>query len=170
MKRKLARHALKDDLTGLGNRRAFNEFVDGLSDDADYPIAVVSADCDNLKLVNDTYGHLVGDEYLHMTAVVLRAGLPDEELVYRVGGDEFVGFACNTTFEQAEELVNSMRRKAELFKLSQGEVAVSYGIAMINGPEDNPRTVISLADKRMYEEKAARKSAYCLIPRDAKPS
>ena len=157
MKRKLARYALKDALTGLGNRRAFSELVDAIPERDDFPIAVVSADCDYLKLVNDSFGHLVGDEYIHMAASVMRSTLPDGELVFRVGGDEFIGFIPNATTEQTEELVEAMRQKGELFRLGKIATAVSYGIAYIDGPESNIQAAINLADMRMYEEKASHK-------------
>ena len=159
MKRKLAVYALKDELTGLGNRRGFNEFVDSIAERDDFPIAVISADCDNLKIVNDTFGHLVGDEYLHMTAVVLRSAAPDEELIFRIGGDEFAVFAPHTTAEEAKKIVDQMERNAELFTLSQGKVVISYGVASINGPDDDAWGKINLADKLMYEEKARHKQA-----------
>lgn len=158
MKRKLARYARIDELTGLGNRRAFDEFVEGVPNRDDFPIAIISADCDCLKVVNDTFGHHVGDEYLHMTANILHAGVPDETLAFRVGGDEFVAFAPNTNAEQAQKLVDEMRRKADWFRLEKGEAIVSYGISIIEGPDDDVQSLVKQADQRMYEEKASHKT------------
>lgn len=158
MKRELARHARIDALTGLGNRRAFNEFVDGIHDRDDFPIAIISADCDNLKVVNDTFGHLVGDEYIHMTAGILRGALPDETHAFRVGGDEFIAFVPNSNMEQARIITDSMRDKFEYFKLLKVDTRVSYGIAIINSDKENIQAMIDLADRRMYEEKASHKS------------
>ena len=157
MKRKLARYALIDDLTGLGNRRAYNEFLEGFARRDDFPIAVISADCDDLKTVNDTFGHLVGDEYIRMSALVLRSTLPDEDLVFRVGGDEFMAFVPNATVDQVESYINAMKRRAELFKLSKGKVVVSFGYEIVDGCTCDVEAAISAADKRMYDEKATHK-------------
>lgn len=157
MKRKLERYARIDELTRVGNRRGFNEFIESVPNRNDFPLAVISADCDNLKIINDTLGHLVGDEYIRMAATALVAALPEDAFVFRIGGDEFVAFAPNTTLEQTEALVADMRHNESHFRLSQGEAVVSYGAACINGPQDDVMSVIGLADQHMYEEKAEHK-------------
>ncbi len=156
MKRKLARYALIDELTGVGNRRAFNEYIEEIPSCDNFPIAVISADLDCLKKVNDTLGHLVGDEYIHMVALILQGGVPDDAPVFRTGGDEFVVFVPNTTAEEAEALVKKMRHTATFFKLHMSEAIVSYGVACIESPDD-VREAIDEADQRMYAEKASHK-------------
>lgn len=157
MRRMLERYARIDDLTGLGNRRAFNEFVQGIPEREDFPIAVISADCDNLKIVNDTFGHALGDEYLQLTALCLRSVIPDRQLAFRVGGDEFVAFAPNATAEQAAEFVEATSLKTLLFREAYPEAVVSYGVAVIESPDDDIQAILDLADKRMYAEKARHK-------------
>lgn len=158
MKRKLERYARIDELTNLGNRRAFDEFVDSIPERTDFPIAVISADCDNLKIVNDTFGHHVGDEYLHMAANILSSGIPDGKLAFRVGGDEFIAFVPNADSEQVEGLIEEMRYKAYWFRLDKSEAVISYGSAIIDGPDANIRAALEIADERMYAEKASHKN------------
>ena len=156
MRRELERYALIDELTGVGNRHAYSKFVSELKTRVDFPIAVISADCDNLKKVNDTLGHLVGDEYIHMAAIVLRAGLPEGSEVFRVGGDEFIAFAPHMTAEEAKERVQGMRHQAGYFKLHTGEAIVSYGVACLESASDLIEA-IEPADQRMYADKASHK-------------
>lgn len=156
-RRELERRARTDELTGLGNHRAFDEFVSELANSDGYPISIISADCDGLKKINDTFGHLVGDEYIRMAATVFRACIPDDATAFRTGGDEFVVFLPHTTQEEAEELVADMHRKSELFWLKQYKISISFGTCMIDGPESNVITALASADRAMYRNKLARK-------------
>ncbi len=91
--RMLARMAHLDPLTGLPNRRAWDERVNDLFKQAqrraDLPIGMALVDLDHLKLINDTHGHLAGDELLRLTGAALRGCLRASDLVARLGGDEF---------------------------------------------------------------------------------
>jgi len=91
--RMLARMAHLDPLTGLPNRRAWDERVNDLFKQAqrraDLPIGMALVDLDHLKLINDTHGHLAGDELLRLTGSALRGCLRASDLVARLGGDEF---------------------------------------------------------------------------------
>lgn len=162
LKRELERRARTDELTGLGNRRSFDEFVREIPRSADFPIAVISADCDNLKKINDTYGHLVGDEYIRMAAVAFLSSLPEDARAYRTGGDEFIALLPGSTQEQAMELVETMRKQAKLFKVQEGSLSISFGTAVIEGPDDKPFDALAHADRAMYRDKALRKRALAL--------
>ena len=159
LKRELARHALTDELTGLGNHRAFDEELADISNEENLPLAVIEADCDRLKHVNDTFGHQVGDEYIRMAATAFMSALPENAKAFRTGGDEFVAFLPNTTTEQAQAIMRDMQRYAELFKLREHTVSISCGAATLSDLTDNPRDVVARADIAMYEDKAARKRA-----------
>ena len=157
LKRELEKRTRTDELTGLHNHRAFDEIVREIPRRDDFPIGIISADCDALKEVNDRFGHLVGDEYIRMAATVFMSALPDEALSFRTGGDEFVALLPRTTKSQAEQLVRFMQRQSEMFKLREHEISISFGTAVINGPNENPLDGIAHADRNMYENKAARK-------------
>lgn len=158
LKRELEMRAHTDVLTGMGNHRSFDEYVSNIPHRDDFPIAIISADCDRLKIVNDTYGHLVGDEYLRLSALVVDTCLPEGASAFRTGGDEFLVFLPSTTQEQAEEVVEKMRRQQHLFHVSEGNISISFGTAVINGPEDSILDAIELADRAMYADKAAKKN------------
>lgn len=157
LKRELQKRARTDELTGLDNHRAFDEDLDKSPKDSDFPIAVISCDCDGLKSVNDTLGHLVGDEYIHMAAAAFKTPLPEGAKAYRTGGDEFVAFAPCTTQEQADEIIRAIRDNAELFKIKGHKVSLSCGAAIITSADEDPRDAVACADRNMYTDKAARK-------------
>ena len=157
LKRELERRARTDELTGLLNRRAFDEATRMIPHNGDFPIAIISADCDELKKVNDTYGHVVGDEYIRMAATAFRTALPDDVKAYRTGGDEFIAFLPHTTEEEAERIVEKMQRQSQLFMMKERDISISFGTAIITGPDDSVLAAISHADRNMYISKAARK-------------
>ncbi|HAM16790.1 MAG TPA: sensor domain-containing diguanylate cyclase [Eggerthellaceae bacterium] len=156
-KRELEKHARTDELTGLANHRAFDEALQELPGRCDLPISIISVDCDYLKQINDTYGHLVGDEYIRMAATAFRAALPHRAQAFRTGGDEFVALVPQTTRERAEEAVADMRSRCGLFKLRDHSVSISCGLSIIESPDENPFDAIARADRSMYEDKASRR-------------
>ena len=158
LKRELEKHAHTDVLTGLGNHRSFDEYVQEIPHRSDFPIGVISADCDHLKVVNDTRGHLAGDEYLRLSALVVETSLPEGASAFRTGGDELLVFLPGMSEEQAEEVIERMRRQQQLFNVTEGSLSISFGAAVINGPEDSIIDAIDRADRAMYADKAAKKN------------
>lgn len=159
LKMELEKRARTDELTGLGNRRAFDEFVKEIPQTTSFPIAIISADCDYLKMINDTYGHLVGDEYIRMASVIFKVSLPQTTHSFRTGGDEFIAFLPGVGKDEADKIVETMRAQSKLFKLPEQDVSISYGTAEITGPYDNVLYALGNADRAMYDDKAARKRA-----------
>lgn len=159
LKRELEKRARTDELTGLRNHRSFGEFVDAIPHRDDFPIAIISADCDSLKQVNDTYGHLVGDEYIRMAATVFKSALPDTAHTFRIGGDEFVAFLPHTTKEEADAFVEEMKRQCQLFWVRENHVSISFGTAVIESPQTGAYNAIANADRAMYTNKIASKNA-----------
>ena len=159
LKRELEKRARTDELTGLGNRRSFDEYVREIAQRDDFPIAVISADCDGLKAINDTFGHLVGDEYLRMSALAFKTLLPENASAFRTGGDEFTAFLPGMTRDQANDIVNEMRGKQHIFKLKEHEVSISFGTDVIESAEGDVLETLARADRAMYANKAARKRA-----------
>lgn len=157
--RNLERNALIDGLTGLGNRRAFDEYVASIQDSEVFPIVVISADCDELKKVNDTYGHLMGDDYIRTSALMIKSALPEEARVFRTGGDEFVAFWPGATLEEADECVRGLQGNASQVRLGEGHISISFGMALIEGPDSDMDHTLSAADRIMYDNKAAAKRA-----------
>jgi GGDEF domain-containing protein len=92
------RAVLEDPLTGVGNRRALDEALRSVSAEAaagscDVPVSLLVVDLDDFKRINDTYGHVVGDEVLRAVAMAVRGVARADDVVARLGGDEFVVLA-----------------------------------------------------------------------------
>ena len=144
--------AATDPLTSLPNRRHFENLLNGQGDPGMY--SIVAIDLDNLKLINDEYGHEAGDTVLRLCAVTLRAGLRTDDVLARVGGDEFAAYLPATAIEMALEI-------AERLTHSMHGVAVPYGSARISagcasGSEwGQARRVWSEADEALYRAKSA---------------
>ena len=153
MRQKLERHARTDDMTGLFNRRAFDEWVRDELPDATYPISVIAADCDHLKMFNDSFGHAAGDELIRSTALLLDLAKPSKALAFRVGGDEFSVIVPDCTREQADEIVEKMFATAKTLSVEDQPISVSVGIATMESPDEDFRAVLRKADLDMYDYK-----------------
>jgi diguanylate cyclase (GGDEF)-like protein len=156
------RLARDDDLTNVMNRRSLMERLDGeIAGAARHGdiFAVVLCDVDGLKSVNDTAGHLAGNEVLIKVAHLLRESIRAEDVVARFGGDEFVLLLPRTGLLPAQALVGRIesRLRSETYHWAGRDhplPSVSFGIAWF--PEDG-RTddaLLGVADERMYEDKA----------------
>jgi diguanylate cyclase (GGDEF)-like protein len=157
--------ALHDDLTALPNRRSFLERLASSleSQDASPPnVAVIYLDIDGFKALNDTYGHAIGDALLRLIATRLAHALRAEDLVSRIGGDEF---ACLITGVSSRErlqriAVTLFEAVATPFKLSGLELNVrpSIGVAICPVDGTTVETLMQAADTAMYVAKRTRSS------------
>jgi len=140
-----------DMLTGVKNRNAMNERVIALSEAPEGDacnMAVVFADMNGLKQVNDRQGHEAGDAMLKNAAMVLQSCFAGDD-IYRAGGDEFMILLENTTKADLQQKIEEIRKKSELFE----NVSFAVGSCMMNSRKDI-RKALSEADARMYEDKA----------------
>jgi diguanylate cyclase (GGDEF)-like protein len=156
MRRKLRERYITDQLTRVYNRSYYTEYLAELDRFAPDPLSIIIADCDHLKRVNDTCGHIAGDEYIRSCAELLRFTLPKEALVFRTGGDEFAAFLPGTGAEEAERLVRRIRENESKFSIEGNTLSVSVGCSTMTGEKDLKR-YIGRADYNMYEEKQAKK-------------
>lgn len=148
---RLARLAYCDELTGCYNRAKFNDFKENIKV-SDYPLTIISVDCNGLKRINDTYGHLVGDEYIVTSAEILKSVFGGEH-VYRTGGDEFV-VAINATKEESLLLIEKVRKLSSEICLENGEeISLSIGAASSTSIIKKIDNLFATADMNMYEEK-----------------
>jgi diguanylate cyclase (GGDEF)-like protein len=124
--------AILDPLTGLLNRKALMGRFAELAEQASLtrePIALVMCDVDRFKAINDEHGHERGDVVLKELAYVIRRSLRSFELVYRLGGDEFLVVLPGATFATAAELAERVRRAVETARPGGLEITVSMGVA-----------------------------------------
>ena len=149
------RLATHDALTGLANRRLFDETL--LREVArarrtGAPLALAVVDVDHFKAVNDEHGHQVGDEVLRELAAALRQVVRTDDLVARYGGEEFVVLATNATVDDAVVLAERLRAAART--VSVVPVTISVGVAGLPAEGDG-EVMVAAADAALYRAKAA---------------
>lgn len=155
----LARASRRDVLTGLPNRRAFDEElareVARAGRDAK-PLAVVMLDVDRFKVVNDTHGHAAGDAVLREVAARAAAAVRAGDLVARIGGEEFVLLLHGADLTGALELAERVRVAVAATPVVAGDrrlaVTASLGCAVL-APGEAPEALVARADARLYDAK-----------------
>ncbi len=157
--------SLTDELTGLHNRRGFFTLADQqlkIANRSKKAMSLLYADLDGLKIINDTFGHDEGDRALVETAALLRDAFRESDIIARIGGDEFVVLTVDIGDVKQDSLISRVQEKFDA-RNAAGHVkfvlSISQGIACYD-PED-PCSVLDLvnqADKRMYDEKIAKKA------------
>ena len=151
------RQAKVDPLTGLGNRRAFDEAWEacGVAARSGRHATIFVMDMDDLKAVNDAGGHAAGDEAIRAVGAALQQRTRGDDRVYRIGGDEFVVVAQGN---DAEPLASRLAAPIP-FREPVRELTVSLGWAILGLEVDDPGEAFRLADNRMYEVKRERRAA-----------
>lgn len=142
----------KDQLTGLYNRRYFEQELACL-DDGDLPFSIVMADVNGLKLTNDAFGHAVGDQLLCKVASVLTGAASHLGTVARLGGDEFVILLPRTHQDGAEALVAKLRSLAAREVVKSIKLSISFGWETKIDATQSVEEVISKAEDHMYKNK-----------------
>jgi len=147
-----------DTLINVYNRNYYNDKVKDKLDTCEYPQTIIVSDVNNLKTVNDNYGHLIGDELLKCFADMLRQAFPECNMILRMGGDEFHLILENTNEEQvAKDILNVKRIISEKSIIADKsktiKMSAAFGYATRKCSEENIDSIIALADKRMYEDK-----------------
>lgn len=147
--------SFRDQLTGLYNRRYFENELERLSQSRDHPIAVISADLDGLKLINDILGHAEGDRYLQAGAETLRNALRGSDVLSRVGGDEFAVILPGTSQEAGEKLVERINYLVDQYNRSEAgmPLGISIGLAVSNESGYSLEETYKKADNAMYSDK-----------------
>lgn len=168
--KKLQINAATDALTGLYNRRLFDEYCDKELNRAKrygQQLAIVILDLHQLKQVNDRHGHLQGDQVLQLAATTLRKTMRASDFAFRIGGDEFALLLPQTDPEQANTLCRRVRTQYETevrpLKLDLG-VTLDYGIAVFPQDGEHKAALMGLADERLYELKHAGRAPSRVIP------
>lgn len=143
-----------DALTGLYNRHFFEEEVERIQGSRLFPISIVMADLDNLKVINDRDGHAAGDALIRTAAQVLKESFRGEDIIARFGGDEFVVLLPQTAETVVQDIITRLRANVE----KQGDPALGFSIGSATGKKGKSiPELMRLADDRMYQDKAARK-------------
>lgn len=172
----------RDKLTGLYNRRTFDRKLDRLlqtqvrkkelylatggtnerrQSDTNSHAWLVVMDCDNFKAVNDTYGHVYGDEVLLTLSQKMKSFFRNSDLLFRFGGDEFVIVLEPIPFKRASRILEDFRKMiADTNFPLIGKITISVGYAVITDNEYAP-TVLHRADKALYQAKEDGRNRVC---------
>jgi len=147
-----------DPLTDLYNRAYFAEEMERVERGRRFPVSIIMADLDGLKRVNDTLGHAAGDRLIRQAAQVIRCSVRGDDVVARMGGDEFAVILPNTDTETADRVVGRLRENERSFNLENSGYLIGISIGIATARQGEPlHEALKRADARMYEDKAARK-------------
>jgi len=146
--------ARRDHLTNLYNRRGVTErYQQMLAESPDKPIAIMIADIDHFKTINDRHGHVVGDEVLAAFAELLRKSVRDTDLVARWGGEEFLLIGHVHDAHAAVDVANKLRTKIEATEFPHGSLTASFGVYYCDRLPEKVRPAIGFADRALYAAK-----------------
>jgi len=147
--------SIKDALTGIRNRRAIMEELEARINEAQTyrtPLSIAMFDIDKFKILNDTKGHIFGDEVIKEVSNIISSTIRGLDSVGRYGGEEFLVILPNTNKPNALLVCERIRKSIEAFDFGEGiKVTISGGIASYNIEEMNE--FIDIADKKLYEAK-----------------
>jgi diguanylate cyclase (GGDEF)-like protein len=157
MIKKFYQQAQTDILTGLCNRRYFHEELSGLKTKA--PVSLILIDVDNFKSINDTYGHITGDQILRQFADILKKDTRGNDIITRWGGEEFAVILPQTDVKEAFKIADRIRGKVEEHIFSHEKIicniTVSVGIASTKNEADivDTEQLFKIADEALYKAK-----------------
>jgi diguanylate cyclase (GGDEF)-like protein len=147
-----------DTLTGLYNRSFFEEEMRRLQSGRHYPVSILIGDLDNLKEVNDRHGHAAGDELLKVTAATMKECFRTDDLIARVGGDEFVVLLPGVPEDESQEALGRLNHCIDSYNGQHQllPIRISFGVA--TGEKGTLlEIVLHEADQRMYAAKRDKK-------------
>jgi diguanylate cyclase (GGDEF)-like protein len=170
----LNKKAMIDGLTGLWNRTYFDQTLSAqlsLARRCGQAVSVIIGDLDHFKAINDTCGHLTGDEALRVVAASLQATCRIEDVVCRFGGEEFGIIVPNTPADRAFILADRLRKNIEKLPLSHRgmpvQITCSFGIA--DSPTCGDKNIVCAADMAMYRAKESGRNQIVIADGSAPP-
>lgn len=152
-----------DDLTGLYNRRYFENEINRLNKSRKVPISIIMGDMDGLKYLNDNYGHKIGDKYLKKVGETVNFATRSEDIVARVGGDEFAVILPDTDVDICEEICERIMNKCneiELKKIFPEPIKISLGCSTMKKECQDLNKIYIEADQKMYKNKGRRRKFF----------
>ncbi len=147
-----------DQLTGVYNRSFFEAKLKFLADDPNYPVTIISADIDGLKLINDTLGHEAGDKLLNNCADILKEVFDNNGILGRVGGDEFTVILPLTGKNEGECLARQIRYQVAHYNQHNPKLplSLSMGVATAENNHTPIKKLVKQADDLMFRDKLHR--------------
>lgn len=166
----LARSAVTDALTGLGNREAFNRRVQEELDRArryDQPLTLAMIDLDSLKAINDAHGHQVGDQAIVAVAAAIRQATRTSDALFRWGGDEFAVVMPMLTVETGLQAAERFGQAVSGVEIEGFRPTVSIGLASYPVDGQDTETLMRRADDLMYAKKVERRRVQAAVDTEA---
>ncbi|MDD2370400.1 MAG: PAS domain S-box protein [Firmicutes bacterium] len=155
----MQRLSYRDQLTGLYNRRFYEEELQRLDTYRNLPIALIMADVNGLKLTNDAFGHLKGDELLIRIAGILKKETRNDEIISRIGGDEFVILMPKTDETGVKMLIERISEVVNKERVDDIVVSLSLGYAVKKSSSEKMEKVFRDAEDDMYRHKLTESSS-----------
>ncbi|MBC3803370.1 diguanylate cyclase [Acetobacterium fimetarium] len=142
-----------DYLTGLYNRRYFEDMLKNLDQEKNYPLTLIMADVNGLKIINDSFGHAVGDELLKKISDIFKNNCREDDVVARLGGDEFIFILPRTDKETAALLIKRMETLAANEKIRGINLSIAFGSYTKKTKDESNQRIIEKAEDEMYRNK-----------------
>ncbi|WP_172408350.1 PAS domain S-box protein [Desulfosporosinus sp. FKA] len=153
MERRFEFLSYRDFLTGLYNRRFFEEELKRLDVQRNYPLTVVFVDVNGLKLINDSFGHSMGDQLLKTVAEVIKGSCRSDDIIARLGGDEFVLLLPKTSASETDQILKRIKTRALEEKVGSIALSVSFGYETKTHKGENIYEILKKAEDYMYKKK-----------------
>jgi diguanylate cyclase (GGDEF)-like protein/PAS domain S-box-containing protein len=147
-----------DQLTELYNRRFFEVEMERIDTERNLPISIIMADVNGLKLINDAFGHKYGDQLLKKSAGVLKNVCRKEDIVARVGGDEFVILLPKTESKTAYEIIDRINEETEKIKIKDLNMSIAFGTGTKTKEDESLKEIYTNSENRMYKNKLFKSS------------
>jgi diguanylate cyclase (GGDEF)-like protein len=158
--KKIEQMSYQDALTKLYNRRFFNEELKRLNVERNLPLGIILADINGLKLINDSFGHQVGDEFLIKTAIAFKKELRGDEIIARLGGDEFAILIPSIEKNEILKVVNRIQKAFNKIEINDIKFSVACGFALKESMSEHVSQTFKRAEDIMYQNKLLMKSNY----------
>lgn len=142
-----------DSLTGIYNRRYYEEEIKNIDNAANYPLSIIVADVNGLKLINDAFGHYSGDKVLLATVEVFIRHATQKDFIARIGGDEFIIVMTKTTKEEAEKRILDMIEETKNYFIESVQLSISFGQNTKYSAQEDIQEIYKVAEDQMYRMK-----------------
>ncbi len=167
---KLKQESAKDFLTGLNNTRQYDLYINAIMHQLvsePLKVSMLILDIDHFKNVNDTYGHIAGDEVLKQLGLLLVSESRNSDMAYRIGGEEFAIVMKNLSVEETKQIAERIRTqvKGNSFRLTDGKrlkVTISIGAAVFPDTVSDFNSLKEAADMKLYEAKRSGRNKVCI--------
>jgi diguanylate cyclase (GGDEF)-like protein len=157
LEERLRYQSIHDILTGVFNRAFFEEEIERMDRNREFPVSIIVGDINDLKEVNDTQGHAVGDELLRRAAFVFGTAFRGSDILARIGGDEFAVLLSHTDALTASHMMDRVRLKIMEHNQKYPDLPIRIALGVATAEQGKLAEAFVIADQRMYADKAASK-------------